>query len=113
MPPTVLCEREKFAFMAPPAHTDPEKWSALRNPAEKHLSPEAIEDAGLLNVAAVNQLFALHEARDTSASTQVQLDAIINHMLGCRYCMTSLLGQISRQWLHDGPKSWAGGRQIR
>lgn len=80
--PTVLYEREKFAFMAPPAHTDPEKWNAMRALAAKYLSPEAIKDAGLLDYDAVQKLFALHEAEGTSASTQVQLDAVINHMIG-------------------------------
>lgn len=80
--PTVLYEREKFAFMAPPAHTDPEKWNAMRKLADKYLSAEAIEDAGLLDYDAVNALFELHEDESTSASTQVQLDAIINHMIG-------------------------------
>lgn len=80
--PNVLYEREKFAFMAPPAHTDPEKWSAMRKLADKYLSPEAIEDAGVLDHAAVTRLFELHEDENTSASTQVQLDAVINHMIG-------------------------------
>jgi asparagine synthase (glutamine-hydrolysing) len=30
----------------------------------------------------VKRLFELHEAEDTSVSTQVQLDAVINHMIG-------------------------------
>ncbi len=80
--PKVLYEREKFAFMAPPAHTHPEKWQAMRVLADKYLSRKAVEDAGLLNFDQVEALFAYHQAADTSASTQVQLDAIINHMLG-------------------------------
>ena len=67
--------------MAPPAHTDPEKWQAMRQVADQYLSDQAIEDAGLLNVAGVRELFALHENPQTSAATQVQLDAVINHML--------------------------------
>ncbi|MDH5378530.1 MAG: asparagine synthase (glutamine-hydrolyzing), partial [Gammaproteobacteria bacterium] len=79
--PTVLYEREKFAFMAPPAHTDPEKWQAMKGLADRYLSPAAINDAGLLSENGVNALFALHENPNTSAATQVQLDAVINHML--------------------------------
>jgi len=79
--PTVLYEREKFAFMAPPAHTDPKKWQAVKDLAADYLSDEAIEEAGLLDAAGVQQLFALHENPQTSAATQVQLDAVINHML--------------------------------
>ncbi|MEJ2362465.1 MAG: asparagine synthase (glutamine-hydrolyzing) [Gammaproteobacteria bacterium] len=80
--PTVLYEREKFAFMAPPAHTDPKKWAAMKALADKYLSRDAIESAGLLDPDGVQALFNLHEDKDTPASTQVQLDAVINHMLG-------------------------------
>jgi len=79
--PTVLYEREKFAFMAPPAHTDPKKWQALHALASDYLGDGAIEEAGLLSVDGVKKLFELHEAADTTAATQVQLDAVINHML--------------------------------
>ncbi|HEY9149679.1 MAG TPA: asparagine synthase (glutamine-hydrolyzing), partial [Gammaproteobacteria bacterium] len=80
--PRVLYEREKFAFMAPPAHTDPKKWAAMRRLADEYLTPQRIEEAGLLDVEGVQALFDLHDAPDTTTSTQVQLDAVINHMLG-------------------------------
>ncbi|MGD8546661.1 MAG: asparagine synthase (glutamine-hydrolyzing) [Thiohalophilus sp.] len=80
--PKTLYEREKFAFMAPPAHTDPEKWAALRALADVYLSDEAIDEAGILDKNGVKALFELHDAEDTTASTQVKLDAVINHMLG-------------------------------
>lgn len=80
--PTVLYEREKFAFMAPPAHTDENKWRAMKALADQYLSDSAIDAAGLLDKKGVQQLFELHEADDTNVSTRVQLDAVINHMLG-------------------------------
>jgi asparagine synthase (glutamine-hydrolysing) len=80
--PETLYKREKFAFMAPPAHTDPEKWAAMRALAGQYLSPEAIDAAGLLDAKGVDALFRLHEAPDTSPATQTQLDAVINHMIG-------------------------------
>ena len=80
--PETLYEREKFAFMAPPAHTDPKKWQAMRDLANKYLNQEAVEQAGLLDYDEVQGLFALHEAADAPAELQVQLDAVINHMLG-------------------------------
>jgi len=79
--PTVLYEREKFAFMAPPAHTDPKKWQAMKALADRFLNKDAIENAGLLSVEGVKKLFDLHENPDTSAANQVQLDAVINHMM--------------------------------
>jgi asparagine synthase (glutamine-hydrolysing) len=80
--PRVLYEREKFAFMAPPAHTDPKKWAAMRALAGEYLSTQAVEQAGWLDAAGVQALFELHEAPDTGTETQVQLDAVINHLLG-------------------------------
>ena len=80
--PKVLYEREKFAFMAPPAHTDPKKWAAMKELADEYLSSEAIQASGHLDAAGVRKLFALHESADTAAGTQVQLDAVINHLLG-------------------------------
>ncbi|QKT03771.1 asparagine synthase (glutamine-hydrolyzing) [Ectothiorhodospiraceae bacterium 2226] len=80
--PKVLYERQKFAFMAPPAHTDPKKYAAMKALASEFLSDQAIADAGLLDPKGVQELFAVHEDPEASAGTQVQLDAIINHMLG-------------------------------
>lgn len=80
--PETLYKREKFAFMAPPAHTDPGKWAAMRVLAERHLNPETIAQAGLLDSKGVNAIFELHDAPDTSVATQTQLDAVINHLLG-------------------------------
>ncbi len=80
--PKVLYEREKFAFMAPPAHTDPAKWKALRELAARHLTPQAITDAGLLDVDGVERLFALHDASETTAATRNTLDAVFNHLIG-------------------------------
>jgi len=80
--PKTLYEREKFAFMAPPAHTDEEKWKAMKALANEFLSDEAIDQAGLLDKEGVRALFELHEDGQTPVSTQVQLDAVINHMLG-------------------------------
>ncbi len=77
--PKVLYEREKFAFMAPPAHTDPKKWSAMQALADQYLSREAIEASGYLDYEGVQALFELHDA---NPDAQVQLDAVINHLLG-------------------------------
>jgi len=80
--PETLYRREKFAFMAPPAHTDPRKWQAMKTLANKYLSDEAIDAAGVLDKEGVRAIFDLHDAEFTTASTKVQLDAIINHLIG-------------------------------
>lgn len=80
--PEVLYRREKFAFMAPPAHTEPEKWEQMKQLADDYLSDAAIDAAGLLSKAGVHALFARHEDPATSDAQRVQLDAVINHLLG-------------------------------
>ena len=100
--PETLYKREKFAFMAPPAHTDPGKWAAMRVLAERHLNPETIAQAGLLDSQGVDALFALHDAPDTSVATQTQLDAVINHLLGVqilheRFIAADIPAQARRQ----------------
>ena len=80
--PEVLYTREKFAFMAPPAHTDPEKWAAVQNLAEEYLSDSAIEDAGLLSVDGVRELFRQQDDPLLTPATRNRMDALINHLLG-------------------------------
>jgi asparagine synthase (glutamine-hydrolysing) len=79
--PDKLYKREKVAFMAPPAHMDPGKWAAMRRIADEYLDDGAIEAAGLLDAGGVRDIFELHDADSTTEATQVQLDAVINHML--------------------------------
>lgn len=80
--PEVLYKREKFAFMAPPAHTDATKWGQMKQLADKHLSAERIEATGLLSHAGVKAMFERHESPDVSVAEKTQTDAVINHLLG-------------------------------
>ncbi|MDN7128290.1 asparagine synthase (glutamine-hydrolyzing) [Pseudidiomarina terrestris] len=80
--PETLYKREKFAFMAPPAHTDPKKWRAVEKLAEQFLTQDAVEEAGLLDFEEVQRTFEKHESDEVSIDEKVQLDAVINHMLG-------------------------------
>ncbi|MEB3261523.1 MAG: asparagine synthase C-terminal domain-containing protein, partial [Cyanobacteriota bacterium] len=80
--PEVLYKREKFAFMAPPAHTEPKKWQQMKELANTYLSDEAIAEAGLLSAEGVRNLFARHDDPATSDADRVQMDAVINHLLG-------------------------------
>lgn len=54
----------------------------MKGLSDEYLSDGAIENAGLLDKVGVKALFDLHEAADTPTATQVQLDAVINHMIG-------------------------------
>ena len=80
--PEVLYKREKFAFMAPPAHTEPEKGAQMKQLADDYLSDEAIDAAGLLSKEGVRALFARHDDPVTTDAERVQMDAVINHLLG-------------------------------
>ncbi|MCW8108412.1 asparagine synthase (glutamine-hydrolyzing) [Alteromonas ponticola] len=80
--PQTLYEREKFAFMAPPAHTDIAKWKKLKSLLEEYANREKVEAAGLLDADYLESLIAKQESDDTPVSDKVQIDAILNHALG-------------------------------
>ena len=80
--PKTLYEREKFAFMAPPAFRDPKKWHALLKLKNEFLPQESIKEAGLLNPENVELLFKDQEFDKDHSPDQVQKDALINHTLG-------------------------------
>lgn len=80
--PETLYKREKFAFMAPPAHTDPEKWKAVEKLAAQFLNKDAVKSAGLLDYDEVVRTFERHQDESVPNEERVQLDAVINHMLG-------------------------------
>lgn len=80
--PRVLYEREKFAFMAPPAHTDEKKYKAMKDLADDFLSDDYVKKSGLLDTEGIKNLFTLHDHPETEASTMIQLDAILNHLIG-------------------------------
>ncbi|MCA8941457.1 MAG: asparagine synthase C-terminal domain-containing protein, partial [Planctomycetes bacterium] len=91
--PRELYEREKFAFMAPPAHTDPRKRAALASMTREFLSDAAIAEAGLLDVAGVRQLLDAHDRGELPRADLVQLDAIINHLLGVQIIHRQLVAR--------------------
>ncbi|MCK7458323.1 asparagine synthase (glutamine-hydrolyzing) [Idiomarina aminovorans] len=80
--PETLYKREKFAFMAPPAHTDPEKWKAVEKLAHQFLNEDFVKSAGLLDYDEVVRTFERHQDDNVPKEERVQLDAVINHMLG-------------------------------
>jgi asparagine synthase (glutamine-hydrolysing) len=89
--PKTLYEREKFAFMAPPAHTDERKFDAVEALADEYLSDEAVREAGLLDPEGVRCLFSEHRDPDASHAALVQLDALINHALGVQVLQRNLI----------------------
>jgi asparagine synthase (glutamine-hydrolysing) len=80
--PETLYKRQKFAFMAPPAHTDKKKWQSMMNLMDEFASKDKVEAAGLLDSNAIQKMIAGHEDPAMDRETKVQLDAMINHVLG-------------------------------
>ena len=80
--PETLYNREKFAFMAPPAHTDQAKWKKLKALIEKFASREKLEEAKLIDADYLDLLIRKQEDSQTEDAEKVQIDALLNHALG-------------------------------
>jgi asparagine synthase (glutamine-hydrolysing) len=78
--PEVLYRREKFAFMAPPAHTDESKKAKVEELIAGFLSPETVVDAGLCSLDKVNDFLNRYRI-DTDPTSLVRKDALLNHLL--------------------------------
>lgn len=78
--PEVLYKREKFAFMAPPAHTDKAKQAKVEELIGEFLSPGMVEEAGVCSPERV-QLFLDDYRADTDSTSLVRKDTLLNHLL--------------------------------
>ena len=79
--PEVLYKREKFAFMAPPAHTDRVKQLAVKELIAKYMSPDQMEALGLFDSPSVERFLEGHW-REKDPVMSVRNDIILNHLLG-------------------------------
>ena len=79
--PETLYKREKFAFMAPPGHTEKKKQNALHDLFNEYLSDDKIEQAGLFDKTRLTQ-FIENYKNDTNPVSLVRKDALVNHLLG-------------------------------
>ncbi len=78
--PEVLYKRQKFAFMAPPSHTDVTKQQAVEKLIGRWLTPELVGDAGLFEGERV-QDFLRQLPNETDPVTSKRNDIILNHLL--------------------------------
>ncbi|MGF1491865.1 MAG: asparagine synthase (glutamine-hydrolyzing) [Microcoleaceae cyanobacterium] len=78
--PEVLYKREKFAFMAPPAHTDQEKTNAIKALMSRHLSQDQVANHGLLDQTAFQNLLTEWSSSDDHTQ-QTRTDIILNHAI--------------------------------
>ena len=79
--PEVLYKREKFAFMAPPGHTDTRKRAAMQALVADHLQVEQVRDAGILDPQRVHGFLDRYwKAEDPVQGARD--DIVFNHLLG-------------------------------
>lgn len=79
--PEILYKREKFAFMAPPSHTDKHKQEAVQALIDDWMSCEAIEQLGFFNSNQVDK-FLKDYRQEKDATRAKRGDIILNHLLG-------------------------------
>jgi asparagine synthase (glutamine-hydrolysing) len=79
--PEVLYKREKFAFMAPPAHTDEKKKARVAELIHAFLNRDAVDRCGILSADRVEAFLSDYRA-DRDPTSLVRKDALLNHLLG-------------------------------
>lgn len=78
--PKELYERKKFAFMAPPAHTDPVKRAAVQEMIDHWLTPERVRAVDFFDHGRLMQ-FIDQAWRETDGTLARRNDIVINHTL--------------------------------
>ncbi len=79
--PKVLYEREKFAFMAPPSHTEETKRKAVQQLVDEYMSESRINEVGLFDAGRL-QTFLQEYREDPDQTSKTRKDALLNHLLG-------------------------------
>jgi asparagine synthase (glutamine-hydrolysing) len=90
--PEVLYKREKFAFMAPPGHTEPKKQKALQALIDRFMSPDRIKAVGVFDPVRLNQ-FLTDYRNDKDPVSLVRKDALLNHLLGLHVLHAQFVSQ--------------------
>ena len=78
--PEILYKREKFAFMAPPAHTDESKKAKVGELISSFLNEDTVKDAGICSPERVTE-FLNGYRNDTDPTSLVRKDTLLNHLL--------------------------------
>jgi len=78
--PGVLYRREKFAFMAPPAHTDEIKKEKLQELVDEFLDHDRVAEADMLDPDAVDAFLKDYHTDEDPVSL-TRKDTVLNHML--------------------------------
>ncbi|WP_339745502.1 asparagine synthase (glutamine-hydrolyzing) [uncultured Rubinisphaera sp.] len=78
--PKELYERKKFAFMAPPAHTDPVKRNAVQEMINHWLTPERVREVGFFDYDRLIH-FIDQSWNETDSTVARRNDIVLNHTL--------------------------------
>ncbi|TWU44981.1 Asparagine synthetase [glutamine-hydrolyzing] 2 [Novipirellula aureliae] len=78
--PRELYEREKFAFMAPPAHTDPVKRNAVQEMVDHWLTETRVQEVGFFDREVLTK-FIDDAWEETDGTVARRNDIVINHTL--------------------------------
>lgn len=92
--PEVLYKREKFAFMAPPSHTDEDKSRSLQVLLDHYMSDSNINDLGVISIDKYHEFIDTY-SKDTDSTIMVRKDAMLNHILGVHV--------LNDLFIHDNP----------
>ncbi|MCC2616362.1 asparagine synthase (glutamine-hydrolyzing) [Aestuariibacter halophilus] len=103
--PETLYKREKFAFMAPPAHTDDAKWQKLRALLKRYVSDESLASTDLIDQDYLATLIAKQEDPATPDADKVQIDAVLNHVLGVMLLHHHFIAQDVSQLAYEKAQS--------
>jgi asparagine synthase (glutamine-hydrolysing) len=78
--PRELYERKKFAFMAPPAHTDPVKQAAVQEMLDHWLTQDRVRDVGFFDHSKLQDFIAA-SWKETDGTLARRNDIVLNHLL--------------------------------
>ena len=78
--PKQLYERKKFAFMAPPAHTDPVKRNAVQEMIDHWMTATRVDDVGFFDHEKLHR-FIDQSWQETDGTSARRNDIVMNHAL--------------------------------
>lgn len=78
--PEVLYKRQKFAFMAPPAHTDEAKKKRVGDLVKNYVNEDAVKRAGLFDPVRIQEFWKSYQ-EDQDVVSLTRKDALLNHII--------------------------------
>ena len=88
--PEILYKREKFAFMAPPGHTDRRKRLAMQALCDRYMSEEQVHQLGLFDSGRVQSFLDGYFANQDPVQG-ARSDILFNHLMGIHLLQRELV----------------------